>query len=160
MTTFSYYADTDCTDIIKQIHKWQSSIFINPGNLMMQYQSKAYWIGWTRKMWKIFADIKCLWNILQFTEYLISSTSDFFRRKWKWHTTSNITYIYIHSFIHTYIHIHFIHPAFVHWWVNMKHVRRCTLHNATWPKETINNNINDKVSTKSSITKYECLKNR
>jgi hypothetical protein len=34
-------------------------------------------------------------------------------------------------FMHMYIHIHSVNPTFVHQLVNMKHVRRCTLHNAS-----------------------------
>lgn len=38
----------------------KSQAFIDPGNPMMQYQCKAYWIGWTRRKWKIFPPIEFL----------------------------------------------------------------------------------------------------
>jgi hypothetical protein len=64
---------------------------------MMWYQSKVNSIGWARKLWKIFAAIEFLWNILQFIQYLISSILDFLTRKWKWYTTSNIQQVAIVS---------------------------------------------------------------
>jgi hypothetical protein len=55
---------------------------------MIWYQSKAYSIGWTRKLWKNFAAIEFLQNILQFIQFLISSILDFLKRKWKWYTSN------------------------------------------------------------------------
>jgi hypothetical protein len=37
------------------------------------------------------------------------------------------------------LHIHFIDPIFVHRRVNMKHVRKCKLHNATWSNNILTN---------------------
>jgi hypothetical protein len=45
------------------------------------------------------------------------------------------------SYLFIYLHIHFIDPTFVHRQVNMKHVRKCRLHNATWSKNILTKNI-------------------
>jgi hypothetical protein len=94
MIALSYYMAIDCIEVRKQINHNLQHLYIL-GTLMMWHQSKAYLTGWTRKLWNIFAVIEFIWNILQFTQYLISSISDFLRRKWKWHTTSNIQQIII-----------------------------------------------------------------
>jgi hypothetical protein len=54
------------------------------------------------------------------------------------HCISDVSEIFVHFsleiYIYFYLHIHFIDPTFVHRRVNMKHVRKCRLHNATWSK--------------------------
>jgi hypothetical protein len=86
MTTLSYYMTTDCFKVRKQITVLNIYRPWGPYDVVLKQ-------GLLDCMDKEIVEDFCCYRIsliLQFTQYLILSTLDFLKRKWKWHTTNNI----------------------------------------------------------------------